>query len=400
MASEPRLGGSAEPFAIRVDQAVLDDLQYRLDHARLAPDLDNADWRYGTNGDYLGELVRYWRDEFDWRAQERTMSQHAHFRARVDGVPIHFLHERGKGPDPIPLIATHGWPWTFWDMHKIIGPLTDPAAYGGDPADAFDLVVPSLPGFGFSGPLERTGIDFVSTADLWVTLMRDVLGYERFAAHGGDWGAKVTAQLGHRYAAHLIGIHLSTIFPLASFSGERPWDVIGPVLATASGDERAELLQRDRLGAVHLAANIVDPQTLAYAMHDSPVGLCAWLLERRRAWSDCGGDVETRFTKDELLTATTIYWVTGTFGSSCRFYREAADRPWTASHGRTPVVEAPTALSVFLADPATGSRRRDWYDGYFDVRYKNEWPSGGHFAAAEEPDAIVHDIRAAFRSLR
>jgi pimeloyl-ACP methyl ester carboxylesterase len=399
MAEPVAIGGSAEPFSVHVDQTVIDDLRRRLDAAQLASDFGNDDWRYGTNGDYLGELVAYWREEFDWMAQERAMSKFSHFRTRIDGVAVHFIHERGKGPNPIPLIATHGWPWTFWDMHKLIGPLTDPAAYGGDPADAFDVVVPSLPGFGFSGPVQKTGVNAVLTADIWVRLMQDVLGYGRFAAHGGDWGSVVTAQMGHKYADRLVGIHLTTTFPLSQFSAERPWDSTGPAFSAAQGTARQKLLERSRRTASHMAVNILDPQSIAYAMQDSPVGLCAWLLERRRAWSDCHGDVETRFSKDELLTHMMIYWVTNTFGTSCRFYREALERQWVAAHDRTPVIEAPTAVSVFLGDLSL-PQDRDWYDTYYNLHYVNEWSTGGHFAAAEEPDAVVHDLREAFRSLR
>ena len=393
------LGGSAEPFSVHVEQAVLDDLYRRLDHVNLASDFGNDDWRYGTNGDYLSELVAYWRKHFDWRSQERAMSKYSHFRTRIDEVPIHFIHEHGKGPNCIPLIATHGWPWTFWDMHKLIGPLTDPSAHGGDAADAFDVVVPSLPGFGFSSPVQKTGVDYVRTADIWVTLMQDVLGYGRFAAHGGDWGAHVTAQMGHKHADRLVGIHLTTTLPLTVLNAERPWDTTGPALMTAEGEARQKLLERSRRTSSHMAVNMLDPQTIAYAMQDSPAGLCAWLLERRRAWSDCHGDVETRFSKDELLTNMTIYWVTNTFGTSCRFYREAVERPWVPTHDRTPVVEAPTAVSVFLGDLSL-PQDRDWYNTYYNLHYENEWSSGGHFAPAEEPDAIVHDLREAFRTLR
>ena len=269
-----------------------------------------------------------------------------------------------------------------------------PLAEGG-----YGVIVPSLPGFGFSGPVQQTGVNFVRTADLWRTLMQEILGYGRFAAHGSDWGAAVTAQLGHKYADQLVGIHLTGTYPLNLFSAERPWDPVGPLLPSVEGEVRQELLARDRRSASHLAVHILDPQTLAYAMHDSPVGLCAWLLERRRAWSDCHGNVETRFTKDELLTAMMIYWATDTFGSSARFYREAAERPWEPSHDGSPVVEAPTAISVFIRDvPALSSRKS--YDSYYNLHYINEWSSGGHFAAAEEPNAVVYDLRAAFRSLR
>ena len=198
-----------EKFEIEIPQAALDDLQDRLARSRAANDFANANWAYGMNGDYLRELVDYWQNDFDWRAQEAAMNEYDHYRATIDDVPIHFIHEPGKGPDPIPLVLTHGWPWTFWDYEKLIRPLSDPASFGGDPADAFHVVVPSLPGFAFSSPLETPGVHWGRTAELWVALMRDVLGYDRFAAQGGDWGALVTGELGHRFAEHLYGVHVT-----------------------------------------------------------------------------------------------------------------------------------------------------------------------------------------------
>ena len=193
-----------EPFTINVPEDVLTDLHERLTKVRWAQDFANPNWEYGTNGDYLKELVEYWRDEYDWRKQEQEMNSFANYKTTIDGIPIHFIHEPGKGPNPTPLILSHGWPWTFWDFHKVIRPLTDPASFGGDPADSFDVIVPSLPGYGFSTPLTTPGINYWRTADLWVKLMQDVLGYDKFAAQGGDWGAIITAQLGHKHADKLI----------------------------------------------------------------------------------------------------------------------------------------------------------------------------------------------------
>ena len=209
----------AKPFTIAIPDATLTDLQERLRRTRYPIDFANENWAYGTNRAYLEEVVAYWRDHYDWRKHEAEMNRFAHYRTTIDGIPIHFIHERGKGPKPIPLILSHGWPWTFWDLQKVIRPLADPAAFGGDPADAFDVVVPSLPGFGFSTPLTTPGINWWRTADLWVTLMRDVLGYPKFAAEGGDWGAFVTQQLGHKYPQHLIAIYLTLAIPMDFFSG-------------------------------------------------------------------------------------------------------------------------------------------------------------------------------------
>jgi pimeloyl-ACP methyl ester carboxylesterase len=392
------LVSSPVPFEIRVEDAVLDDLRHRLENARFAPDFANEDWRYGVNGTYLRELVAYWRDTFDWRAQESRMNTYSHFRVDIDGVPIHYLHRRGTGPAPIPIVLSHGWPWTFWDFEKVIGPLTDPEAHGGDPADAFDVVVPSLPGFGFSTPLTQTGIDADRTADLWVMLMRDVLGYERFAAYGGDWGLRVTTALGRRHADHVLGIHISGV-PVAGLSGDRPWaDVFGAIYADPAVP-RDPLLAWDRAHAAHVVVHGLDPQTLAFGPHDSPVGLCAWLLERRRAWSDCGGDVERVFSKDELLTTMTLYWVTESFVTSVRYYWEAMQHGGRGARPAPSPVDVPTGISIFVPDAPPGYPL-DHIREMYDIHFWREHATGGHFAPTESPEALIEDMRAMFRPLR
>ncbi len=329
-------------FAVNIPAPELDDLRRRLDHARLAPDYANDDWSYGVEGAYLADLVRYWREEYDWRAEQARINELAHFRVELDGVPLHFVHERGHGPRPLPLVLSHGWPLTFWDFHAVIGPLTRPADFGGDPADAFDVVVPSLPGFAFSSPSTFAGMNFWTAAELWLRLMRDVLGYERFGAHGGDFGARLSAQLGHTHAQHIIGLHLTQpVGPLSQWSAARPWaDMFGPVIERAAPDERADIIVWEREHASHLAINALDPQTIAYALNDSPVGLAAWLVQRRRNWSDCGGDVERRFSRDDLLTTVMLYWLTQTAGSAARSVRgrdaqpvEAGARPDSDGRG-------------------------------------------------------------------
>ena len=354
--ARPSQPATAAPFRVDVGDGVLGDLRERLGRTRFAPDFANGDWGYGVEAGYLREILDYWRDGFDWRAQECAINSFAHFRTTLQGVPVHFVHERGAGPSPLPLVLTHGWPWTFWDFHKVIRPLADPAAFGGDAADAFDVVVPSLPGFGFSSPLLTRGWNHSRTADLWVELMAS-LGYERFGAHGGDWGAIVSSQLGHKYADRVIGIHLTTPSTPWVWNVERPWaEVLGRVVEARSRTaDRAALLEWERRRAAHIAVQTVDPQTLAYGLHDSPAALAAWLLERRRSWSDCDGDLERAFSKDELLTGLTIYWVTETFATSARYYKEAVDVPWSPAHGRTPPVEAPTGISVFRPDSPAGS---------------------------------------------
>ena len=388
-----------EPFQIAIPEERLDDLQRRLASARWAPEIANADWSYGTNGDYLREIVAYWQDGYDWRARERAMNADPQFKVEIQGMPIHFLHVKGKGRRTLPLILTHGWPWTFRDFRKLIGPLSDPSAHGGSAADAFDVVVPSLPGFGFSTPLEQTGINWWRTADVWAELMRDVLGYQKFCAHGGDWGALVTLQLGHRYADHVHGVHITGLAPLEFFSGDRPWS-IGESLDTIAKEagEKAAMLAWERKFASHVAVQHLDPQTLAWAMQDSPIGLCAWILERRRSWGDTHGDVESRFDKDDLLDTMMLYWATDAFASSVRYYAEAGRNPWRPDHTRQPVVAAPTGITLFRPDMAPGDT--SWTETYYNRKLFRIHDEGGHFAAFEEPAAVVEDLRDMFRDYR
>ena len=279
----------------------------------------------------------------------------------------------------------------------MIRPLTDPAAFGGDPADSFDVVVPSLPGYGFSSPIKVPGINYWRTADLWVTLMQDVLGYQRFATQGGDWGAAVAAQLGHKYADRVIGVHLHLMLPLNAFAGPLT-DLLDPSMYGPGEEgwyERSMHFLTTETG--YVALQTTKPQTLAYGLNDSPAGLCAWILEKRRTWSDCDGNVEKRFTKDELLTAITLYWVTQSFGAA-RYYYEAAHNPWQASHAQTPVVGAPTGVAVFPKDVLLLPRR--WAEDYYNIQRWTVMPAGGHFASMEEPERLVEEIRAFFRPLR
>lgn len=384
-----------ERFQVEVPDGVLVDLRERLARTRWPDEVDNATWRYGAQVAYLRELMEYWALGFDWRQQERAINAFSHYRTRIGDVPIHFIHEPGRGPAPLPLILSHGWPWTFWDFNKVIGPLADPAATGGDPADAFHVVVPSLPGFAYSTPLERPGVNAWATADLWVELMASRLGYERFGAHGGDWGAGITAQLGHKHAARLVGIHLSMLVNL------RIDPKTNPEPADYGPDEAGWYEHTTRFWereSGYYAEQSSKPQTLAFGLNDSPVGLAAWLVEKRRAWSDCDGEVEQRFSKDELCTNLMLYWATQSIGSSARYYYEADHAPWQPSHDRTPVVEAPTGIAIFPKDVILMPRR--WAERHYDLRRWTVMPAGGHFAPMEEPERLVEDIRAFFRPLR
>jgi pimeloyl-ACP methyl ester carboxylesterase len=362
-------------FQVEVPEADLEDLRRRLRNTRWADDFGNDDWAYGVERGWLEGMVGYWAEAFDWRAQERAINALPQYRVELDGIPIHFVHVRGSGPDPTPLILTHGWPWTFWDYREVIGQL----------GDGFDVVVPSLPGFGFSAPLRTTGVNPRRVAELWLRLMRDVLGYERFGAGGGDWGAMVTAELGHAYPEHLIGCHLT----MATYPGidlrrqaEQPF-----------ADDEGWML--DRIKAVrgmtrsHVTVHSTDPQTLAYALVDSPVGTAAWLWERRRAWSDC------EFDRDFLCTTASIYWLNRTIGTSLRIYHEAANLKGDSPHLG---LEVPTGIAVFPKELVFVPRAVA--AEHVNLQRWTVFPRGGHFAPAEQPEAVAGELRAFFGSLR
>ncbi|WP_294564131.1 epoxide hydrolase family protein [uncultured Arthrobacter sp.] len=383
-----------EPFKIDIPQQSLDDLATRLRGTRWAPEANNADWSFGTNGAYLRELVQYWLDEYDWRASETAMNELDHYRVTIDDIPIHFVKVSSPSPHAKPLLLTHGWPWTFWDFRKIIGPLSDPESYGGDARDAFEIIIPSLPGFAFSTPLAQSGLNWVSTADLWAKLMTDVLGYDRFAAAGGDFGGFVALQMGHKYPQFVTGVHTTLALPFPIFRTDRPWS-----LGSLAEDESSPQVDPwERKFASHMAVQMLEPQTLAWSMHDSPVGMAAWLIQRKRTWSDCGGDLESRFTKDELLDLVNLYWFTDSFGSSIRFYSDTMNATWAPSRTEMPMVTVPTGFSLFPKDvpPPTD---REWLEEYFNLRLARYHENGGHFSHAEEPEILATDIRDTFRGL-
>ena len=377
------------PFRIEVPDAVLRDLRERIARTRWPDEISGSGWDYGTNLAYLRELLDYWRDRFDWRAQERKLNDLSQFRADVDGLDLHFVHARGGGPDPMPLLMLHGWPSTFYEMTKVLPMLADPAAHGGGPGDSFDVVVPSLPGCGFSERPREPGMHKTRMAELFSKLMTDVLGYERFAARGGDVGAGVVSLLALDHPERVIGIHVSDVY--------RPY--LGPGARYFTDAERTffdeERTWMEREGAYdHLQAT--KPQTLGYGLNDSPAGLAAWIVEKYRSWSDCGGDVERRFTKDEILTQLTIYWVTETINSANRLYFERDRSPRRLESGDR--VNVPTAVAIFPGD--IDRPPREWGERVYDVRRWTEMPRGGHFAALEEPGLLARDIREFFRPLR
>jgi pimeloyl-ACP methyl ester carboxylesterase len=378
-----------QPFRIDVADAALADLRNRIARTRWPDEVSGSGWDYGTNRHYLRQLLAYWRDEFDWREQERRLNAFSHFLTDVDGLTLHYFLEPGRGPSPMPIILVHGWPSTFFEMTKLAPLLADPAAHGGDPADSFDVVVPSLPGCGFSEKPHAAGMHKTRMAELFAKLMTDTLKYARFAARGGDVGSGVVALLGLDYPDRLIGIHVSDVV--------RPY--LGPGARHFTDAERTfyeeERIWMEKEGAYdHLQAT--KPQTLGYGLNDSPAGLAAWLVEKYRSWSDCGGDVERRFTKDELLTQVTLYWVTETINSANRLYDERDRHP--RAFGPDDRVRVPTAVTIFPGD--IDRPPREWGERVYNVRRWTVMPRGGHFSALEEPELMAQDIREFFRPLR
>jgi pimeloyl-ACP methyl ester carboxylesterase len=385
---------SVQPFEVRIPQSALDDLSERLARTRLGPD-DATDWDAGMSPAYLRELIDYWRTEYDWRAQEAQINRFAHGKTNVRGTDVHFIHERGRGDAPLPIVLTHGWPDSFLRFSKLIPLLTDPAAHGGDPRDAFDVVVPSLPGYAFSDRPEKSGGAFF-IGDLWHELMTRELGYQRFAAHGGDWGSTVTEHLARSHGGSLVGIHLTDVPFWHAF--QRPHD--------PSPEEAAYFQSIDQFPMREGAYAMIQgmrPQTLADGLNDSPAGLAAWLVEKYQRWSDCGGDVETRFTKDELLTNVTLYWLTETIASSFLPYYDVAHAGvarWMIEKAKGLVgsSKVPAAFALFPQDLSQAPRA--WAERFFDVQRWTPMPRGGHFAAMEEPALLAEDLRAFFRPLR
>lgn len=378
-----------QTFKVQIPQETLDDLQERLARTRWADEISGAGWDYGSNLSYMKELIDYWLSHFDWRAQEEEINRFGHFRASIDNFGIHFIHERGKGSKPMPIIITHGWPSSFYQMLKIIPLLADPESHGGDPADSFDVIVPSMPGYGFSDRPDKRGITVTRIADLWARLMKEELGYHRFAAQGGDIGSGVTARLALTYPEMLIGIHVTDVRNPYLGEGARE-------LSEAERKFLAEEEKWEKEEGAYGSIQATKPQTLAYGLNDSPVGLAAWIVEKFRAWSDCDGDVERRFTKDELLTNLTVYWATETINSSIRLYYEHRHNSSPLKHDER--IEVPTAVALFPKDLSRPPR--EWAERTCNLQQWTEMPRGGHFAAMEEPELLVEDIRAFFRPLR
>jgi pimeloyl-ACP methyl ester carboxylesterase len=380
----------AEAFVLNVAEEALADLRVRLARTRFPDRPPGAAWAFGSELGYIEELVAYWRSTFDWRVQETRLNAFPQYRAALYGIDVHFLHVAGKGPDPCPLLLLHGWPGSVFEFLDLIPRLSDPARFGGDPADAFTVVAPSLPGYGlsFRPGQQRFGIEAI--ADCLADLMVETLGYRRFAAQGGDWGAFVASRLGYAHQSKLLGIHLNLLALRRdpdAFAADTPE-------MRRYRDELA-LWLREETGYQWIQGT--RPQTLAFALTDSPAGLAAWIVEKFRVWSDCGGKIETVFTKDQLLANISFYWLTGAIGSSFWPYYARRHGPWPIPEGAT--VAVPTGYCEFPREPLRPPRSLA-AQTYTDIRRWSVMPRGGHFAAMEQPEALAQEVRGFFRQLR
>jgi epoxide hydrolase len=374
-----------KPFRISVDDKALEDLKSRLRHTRWPEAELVDDWSQGAPLTWVREICRYWLNEYDWRAREARLNRFAQFKTEVDGLGVHFVHVRSPHPDAMPLIITHGWPGSIVEFTKVIEPLTNPTAYGGDAADAFHLVCPSLPGFAFSDKPKSKGCGVERIATMWATLMAD-LGYPRYAAQGGDWGSAVTTALGAQDPDHCLGIHITLAMGARPIAGEQP---------TAEEARALKGLKHYRAwDSGYSKQQATRPQTLGYALTDSPAGQAAWILEKFWAWTDCDGDPLNVLSRDDLLDNVMLYWVTATAASSARIYWESFGR--ARQHGE---VTVPTGVAVFPKEIVPPVRR--WMEDSFpNIQHWSEMPKGGHFGAFEQPDLFVQEVRSFFRKLR
>ncbi len=371
-----------KPFQIHIPDAALSDLNERLARTRWPDAIPGSGWTYGLDLDYMREIRDYWMHRFDWRRCEAEWNRLPHYRFEADGMGVHFMHVRGRGPAPLPIILTHGWPGSFLEMLKIIPLLTHPD----DPRDSFDVVIPSLPGFGFSRRPERAGMNTFVMADLWAKLMWE-LGYEKFIAQGGDFGANVSTVLAWKHPQRLLGLHLNYIY-IPDFDEQ--------LLSEEERQFQLDLARWDQEKGGYCTVQITQPQTLAYAMNDSPMGLAAWIIDRFRDWSDCEGDVERRFTRDELLANVSLYWLTETANSSMRLYFETRKARLKLAKGER--IEVPTAVARFAKEEPFPPR--SWVERRYNLSRWTEFPIGGHFAAMEEPQRLAQDIREFARQWR
>ncbi|MBJ2348194.1 MULTISPECIES: epoxide hydrolase family protein [Pseudomonas] len=377
----------ARPFVIDTPESMLADLKDRLRNTRLPQPLASVGWNEGMDADVLRDLITHWSTTFDWRAQEAALNRLPQFLATLGEQEIHFVHQRGVGPNPMPLVLTHGWPGSFIEMQRIIELLTDPASHGGDPADAFDVVVPSLPGYTFSAPFKQTGCGPYEVAGLWRELMAG-LGYEQFGAQGGDVGAAVTSWLGLRFPERLTGIHLNYI-PGAY---RPPLGEVDPPLSEeeTAFQQRAAAFSEAEGAYAHIQRT--KPQSLAVGLNDSPAGLLAWMGEKILSWCDPSAPIDRGW----LLTNVTLYWLTNCIGSSFRPYVEGSRRPLVLASGER--IKPPLGVALFPKELPLPPR--SWVERGYNVQRWTQMPRGGHFAALEQPELLAEEIRAFFRDYR
>lgn len=372
------------PFKIQVPNAILEDLKQRLSNTRWTDTPEKASWSYGTNADYLRELVEYWKTEYSWRKQEEQLNQIPQFVAKIDGITIHFIYVKGKGKNSKPLLLSHGWPDSVYRFYKVIDLLTNPAVQGGNTNQSFDIIIPSLPGFGFS---DKTALNADATAMLFQKLVTEVLGYKNYVAAGGDVGAIVTKSLANQFPQSVTAIHLTDVgYP----NGQEDSSTLSP-----AEQQFAKYIQQwwYTEGAYNMI-QATKPQTLGYGLNDSPVGLAAWIIEKFNAWSDNKGNIENSFTKDELLTNIMIYWITQTINTSIRTYAENGRAAWTGGLKADQKVQTPTGVSVF---PAEAPLPIEWAQRMVNVKSFNKLPKGGHFAALETPELYVTELMTFFK---
>jgi pimeloyl-ACP methyl ester carboxylesterase len=385
----------ATQFHIDIPESSLTDLRNRLKRTRWPDELYNSGWEYGTNLVYLKDLTQYWQHEYNWRDNERKLNDWPHYKVTIDDQEIHFVHIRSKSPHALPIILTHGWPDSFLRFEKLIPFLTEPQTFGGNAADAFNVVIPSIPGFAFSATADSTGSLF-NIHNLWAKLMTNVLGYDKFVAHGGDWGSIITEHLARSHARHVVGIHLTDVPFLHTF--QKPDDLSDAEKKFFEESEKYQMQEN-----AYAMIQGTRPHTLGAGLSDSPAGLAAWILEKFQGWSDCNGNVETCFTKDQLLTNISLFWHTQTVPSSFTPYYDTVHanaftwlgekvKEWTGSSS------VPAAFTIFGKENTNPPR--EWAERFFNVQRWTTLPEGGHFAALEQPKAFAKELIEFFRAFR
>jgi microsomal epoxide hydrolase len=381
------------PFTIDVSGEQVADLKRRLAQTRLPDQLPGTSWEYGTDKDYLMELLSYWQNEFDWQAQQTTLNQLDQYTMEVSDLEMHFIHQRSSNPDAIPLLMLHGWPGSISEFAHIIGPLTDPSAHEGASTDAFHVIAPSLPGFGFSEIPQGRGFNPEQIAHVVAELMAK-LGYERYALAGGDWGAIINRHVANHYPERLIGLH--TNFILAA---EPPADASAKQATEAELEKRAARIDYMRNEVGYQQIQGTKPQSLGYGLNDSPGGLAAWIVEKFHGWTDmpqdASGDLDNYISKDDILTNISIYWFTQTIASSSRIYFENSQ---TRPQKPMGFIHVPTGAAVFPAEIYVTPKA--WAEAAYNIQHWSEMPAGGHFAALEQPQAYLNDVRTFFRLFR